>query len=131
MNRKAKGSNAERELVKMFWSNGFAALRAAGSGSARHPCPDVIARNRIRTIAVECKSTKELKKYLNFEDINQLKEFSSKFGAEPWIGVRFDILKWYFLSLEDLEKTENGYVISIECAKKKGVIFEELICDSI
>lgn len=131
MNKKAKGSNAERELIKMFWDNGFAAMRAAGSGSTSFPSPDIIAGNRIRRLAIECKTTRELKKYLSIEDIEQIKTFSVLFGAEPWIGVRFNILRWYFLSLEDLTKTASGYVITICDAKNKGLLFEELIKDSI
>jgi Holliday junction resolvase len=131
MNHKAKGSNAERELIKMFWDAGYAAIRAAGSGSARHPSPDIIASNRIRRIAVECKSSRDLKKYLSTKDIEQLVEFAEKFGAEPWIGIRFDVLKWYFLSIDDLEKTPSGYVISIASAKSKGLLFEEFVEISI
>lgn len=131
MNTKAKGSNAERELISLFWENGYAAMRAAGSGSTRFPSPDLIAGNRIRTLAIECKASKELKKYLNQDDIEQLKNFSTAFGAEPWIAVRFNVLKWYFLTLEDLESTPKGYVITIENAKNKGLLFEELIGDSI
>jgi len=130
INKKAKGTNAERELISLFWKNGFAALRAAGSGSSRYPCPDIIAANRVRKLGIECKTTSNLKKYLLDEDINQLSEFCRIFGAEPWIAVRFNVLKWYFLTLEDLEKTKKGYLITIENAKNKGLIFEELINES-
>ena len=131
MNRKSKGTNAERELIKMFWSAGYAAMRAAGSGSARHPSPDIIASNKIRKLAIECKSTKNLKIYLSKEDVNQLIEFSNIFGAEPWFAARFNKLKWFFLTIEDLEKTPTGFVISIENIRNKGLVFEELTSDSI
>lgn len=130
-NTKAKGTKAERELIDLFWQNGYAAVRAAGSGSTRHPCPDIIASDGIRKIAIECKSIKGLTKYLSNEDIKQLLDFSQAFGSESWIGIRFDVLKWYFLSVEDLDKTKGGYVISIEKARRIGMLFEELIKDSI
>jgi Holliday junction resolvase - archaeal type len=41
--RKSKGSKAERDLIHLFWSKGFAAMRAAGSGSSQHPSPDILA----------------------------------------------------------------------------------------
>ena len=56
---KAKGSNAERELVSKFWKKGFASIRVAGSGSSRFPCPDILASNVTRTIAIEAKATKK------------------------------------------------------------------------
>ncbi len=65
------------------------------------------------------------------EDVNQLKTFSEKYGAEPWFGIRFDVLKWYFISIEDLEKTGQGYRIDVETAQRRGLLFEELINDSI
>ena len=63
MNRKAKGTKGERELVKFFNESGWACLRAPGSGSSRYPSPDIIAANAIRRIAIECKVTKNNKKY--------------------------------------------------------------------
>ena len=56
-----------------------------------------------------------------------LKQFSEKFGAEPWVGVRFNKEGWFFLSVEDLNKTKNNFVITKETAKIKGLIFEELV----
>ncbi len=127
MSRKSKGINAERELVHMFWdTNEWSAIRVAGSGSSPFPCPDVLAGNRIRKLAIECKTVNAKSKYLSNEDINQLNKFSAIFGAEPWIGVKFKS-DWFFLSIDDLKKTEKGYAISKELAKNKGMIFEELV----
>ena len=127
VNRKSKGSNAERELVNMFWSAGWASVRVAGSGSMPHPSPDVLAGKGNRHLVIECKSTKEIKKYLEEKQMDELAKFAAIFGAEPWVGVRFDVLKWYFLSLDDLQKTPGGYVVSIQLAKQKGLNFNELI----
>ena len=127
MANKAKGSNAERELLHMFWQRGFAALRSAGSGSMKYPGPDLIASNKSRILAIECKSTKKKKKYLSKEDINQLVEFCNAFGAEPWFAVRFTRKDWLFLSPEDIEKTENGYVIDYKVAERRGLLLDELI----
>jgi Holliday junction resolvase len=128
MNRKAKGSNAERELVKMFWDSGWAAIRVAGSGSARFPNPDVLAGNRIRRVAVECKTVHDSKKYLSGADISQIKEFSEKFGAEPWIAVRFDSQQWYFMGIEEIAGTkDSNFVVSLELARHSGLLFSEFI----
>lgn len=125
---KRKGIHAERELLHMFWQSGFVAMRAPGSGSMRYPCPDLLVGNALRKLAIECKSTKYTKQYISNEQISDLKEFSKIFGAEPWIGVRFDRLDWYFLTLEDIKETEgNNFVVSLELAKQKGLLFQELI----
>ena len=94
MNTKSKGTVAERELIQMFWDNGWAAFRAAGSGSARHPCPDVIAGNVLRKLAVECKRSQRPYQYLTKVEIDALTAFSARFGAESWVGVKFDRIGW-------------------------------------
>ena len=81
MDKKAKGTRGERELVKAFNENGWACIRVAGSGSSRYPSPDLLAGNAMRRIALECKVTADSKKYLAQEDIEQLQTFAAKFGA--------------------------------------------------
>jgi Holliday junction resolvase len=127
MSRKSKGINAEREIIHLFWKEGWAALRVAGSGAIRYPSPDVLAGNKTRRLAIECKASKSKNQYLTKEEIEQLKQFSCIFGAEPWIGVRFNNEKWIFLSIDDLKETGKNYVVSIENSKLRGVSFEELI----
>lgn len=127
MSSKSKGSKAERELLHLFWSKGLACLRSAGSGSMKYPGPDLIVGNKLRKLAIECKSTKGKKKYLDKYDVDQLREFCDVFGAEPWFAVRFARKEWLFLSLEDIEKTENGYVISVKVAERRGLLIDELI----
>jgi len=131
IDRKSKGSHAERELVRMLWKAGWAAIRVAGSGVQRFPSPDVLAGNGVRRIAVECKASGELKKYLSKEQIGQLRSFAKAFGAEPWLGIRFDNDQWYFLALEDLQETPAGYVVSQALAKDKGLILTEVLGEFI
>lgn len=129
MSRKSKGINAEREIVKLFAETGqWFACRVAGSGSSPFPSPDIIAGNDRRKLALECKTLKEGKKYLDQEGINQLTQFSKIFGAEPWLAMKFDRQSWSFLKPEDLEKTGNCFAISQDLIKKKGITFQELIC---
>ena len=120
MSRKSKGINAERELVHLFWKNGWGSCRIAGSGSMRYPSADILATNKLRKLAIECKSSKDITKYLTKDEVNQLKEFSKIFNAEPWIGIRFNNEQWYFLSISDIKKTKKKhYSISLDLAKKK------------
>lgn len=126
MSRKSKGINAERDLIHKFWASGWAALRAAGSGSSQFPSPDVLASNNFRKIAIEAKVTKDEKKYFTQKEIEELKYFSQKFGAEPWVAIKFIRKQWVFFTIEDLNETKNNYVISINDTHK-AISFEELI----
>jgi holliday junction resolvase Hjr len=125
--RKAKGSKAERELIHLFWQNGFAAMRAAGSGSTRHPSPDILAGNGKLFYAIECKASHATVKYLEKDEISQLDLFSNSFGARAIVAIRFDNDQWYFMKLTDLKVTPRSYVVNFELAKRKGMSFEEII----
>ena len=127
MSLKSKGINGERELVHMFWAKNWACLRIAGSGSNKYPSPDLLVSNRLRRLAIECKITKDNKKYFNKESIDSLLKFADIFGAEAWIAVKFKGNEWYFASLEDLAATNKGFVLNINTAKQKGFLFDELV----
>jgi Holliday junction resolvase len=127
MSRKSKGINAERDLVHKFWATGWAAIRIAGSGSSKYPSPDLLVGNNIRKLAIECKTTKGKSKYFPKDEILELKEFSKIFGAESWIAIKFNREPWYFLTLEDLKDTDNGFSANYDSAKNRGLLFEELI----
>ena len=113
MKNKAKGSKAERELVSMLWGSNMSAVRVAGSGTSRFPCPDIIASNGNKVLAIECKSTKNDKKYFNPEQIRQLKDFSEMFGAQPLLAIKFSS-NWLFFNIDDLRETKKGLVINKE-----------------
>lgn len=125
MNTKAKGTNAERELVHMFWNANFACFRAAGSGSIKYPCPDLIAGNNIRKLALEVKISGKEYQHLSKKEIDDLSEFSKMFGAEPWIAVKFK--DWHFLTLEDINQTGSNFSVTKETAELKGLSFNDLI----
>jgi Holliday junction resolvase len=129
MSLKSKGINAERELIHLFWGNGWTAVRVAGSGNTKYPSPDVLASNAVRRLAIEAKVTKDKYKHFPKDEIEQLREFSQKSGAEPWIAVKFKGNSWFFLSLEDLQETGAHYSIPLELAKRRGLAFSELIKD--
>ena len=128
MSRKSKGINAERDLIHKFWAtNEWGALRVAGSGSMRYPSADVLATNKLRRLAIECKTVKEPWKCIEKEDIEQLKVFANLFNAEPYIAIKFNKKEWLFLTLEDLEETDKAFMINTKKAEIKGILFEELI----
>ena len=127
MSRKSKGTNAERDIIHRFNDNGWVAIRSAGSGSMQYPSPDILAGNNLRRLAIECKAINDTKKYFTSKEIEELVFFANKFGAEPWVGIRFDWIDWFFLTIEDLEKKDKSYFIDLHTAKRKGLSFEQLI----
>jgi len=129
MGSKKKGTKAERELFHMLWEiNGWSCLRSAGSGSTPRPSPDLLASNGKKVLAIECKAVKKNRVYLTKKEVDELKQFCDLFKAEPWIGVRFDNMKWFFLEIGNLNKTKKDYYcVDLKNARKKGLKFEELI----
>ena len=128
MSSKKKGSRLERELFHMFWKQkGWCGLRVAGSGSTTLPAPDLIVGNGSRVLAIECKSGKG-RRDIKKEQVDELKIFAKLFGAEPWIGVRFDNMPWHFLQLEKLGKSKGkNYFVDSKLVVSNGIKFEELI----
>lgn len=124
-----KGSKEERDLVRMLWKEGFAAMRAPSSGSAtNNPLPDVIAGNSKKYLAIEVKSTSLERIYINKEQIDALEEFSRIFGAQPIIGAKFNYTKWRFLKPKELQITRNNnYRIDKNHALLNGIEFDELV----
>ncbi|MBD3263366.1 Holliday junction resolvase [Candidatus Woesearchaeota archaeon] len=108
---KAKGSNAERELVSMFAGIGWGAIRVAGSGSSKFPSPDVLVSNGNKVLAIECKSTKKKYQYFNPLQIRQLHEFASLFNAEPWLAIKFST-DWKFFKPNDLSKKKKSFGVT-------------------
>jgi Holliday junction resolvase len=125
---KAKGSRAERELINMFWQAGWAAMRAAGSGSTQYPSPDIVAGNANKKIAIEAKFTaSNTTKYFAQKEITELQYFCDKFGAEPWVAVKFDKESWYFFPIHDLKETGKNFAITLKDAKIQGLLFEDIV----
>lgn len=127
MSTKSKGTNAERDLIHKLWANGFAAIRSAGSGSMKYPSPDILAAKGGRVVAIECKVTKDQHKYLEKEEIEDLRKFALIFNAEPSIAVKFRGEEWYFLGLNDLREKERSFMVDVCLAKEKGKLFEHFV----
>ena len=125
---KQKGTRAERELLHMLFNKGWHVIRSAGSGSIGLPNPDLLSGKNGRILAIECKSLSKENKYFKEQEIKELKQFSNKFGAEPWLGLRFDNIGWFFIQPDKLNKTKSNYfAISLEEIKEKGLNFKDLI----
>ena len=127
MSNKAKGSKAERELYDLFVANNFRAVRVAGSGMMENTACDLIAGNATKKFAIECKTSKEKKRYVDKQQMSDLKEFAAKFGFPPLVAVKFNRQKWWFIEPGQLEDTGKHLAISLEEIQKIGISFDYLI----
>ncbi|MBS3066733.1 Holliday junction resolvase [Candidatus Pacearchaeota archaeon] len=127
MSNKHKGSNNERELLKMFSENGWRAARVAGSGvNDESPC-DIIAGKVGKKLAIECKSTRKNIQYISKDQINDFIVFASMMGLKPIIALKFLREGWLFIEPKNLRDTGNNWAISLEDAKKSGKRLGQLI----
>lgn len=125
---RAKGSEAERELVHRFWAvPGWSAHRVAGSGSSTYPSPDIIAGSAERKLGIECKASSKAVQYLSAEQLGQLCTFCERFGAEPWLALRFPRADWLFVRPNALDWSGSAWAISRAKAAEVGLDFSGLL----
>ena len=120
-----KGARTERELLHLLHAAGWHVVRAAGSGSIGLPCPDLIAGKAGRVIAIECKSGKATR-YVTKQEIIELLAFGRKFGARPFVGIRFDKMPWRFLHPRQLRDSGKYYAVSKDIAQR-GITLDQLM----
>jgi Holliday junction resolvase len=126
MSNKSKGSNAERELVKIFTEQGWRALRVAGSGvNDDSPCDIIVGKVGKKGYAIEAKSSKKNRIYITKAQIEDFVKFSLMLGLQPALAIRFNYKGWLFVNPEHLEDTGNNWVISLDKAEAKGLKFSQ------
>ena len=126
-NKKKKGTLAENELIHKFWDNGYASIRSAGSGSTKHPSPDILVSNGVKKMCFEIKSVSSTKKYFKTKEIEELETFSKIFGCEAWIGIKFIQNQWFFIPTKELKEKKQSFFIDLIICKKIGFNFEDII----
>ncbi len=124
MSNKTKGSNAERELVKLFTENGWRAVRVAGSGmNDNSPCDMIVGKLGMRGHVIEAKSSKRMQIYITREQIEDFILFASTIGLQPVIAARFNYEGWFFLKPEQIQDSGKYWVVSLALAKEQGKRF--------
>ncbi len=124
MSNRSKGSNSERELVRIFTDNGWRAARVAGSGVGEDsPCDIIAGKVRKRGYTIECKSSKKKNIYITKAQIEDFIKFSEMIGLEPVIAARFNREGWFFLHPSALEDTGKYWTIALGKMKDKGKRF--------
>ncbi|MCX8197841.1 MAG: Holliday junction resolvase Hjc [Candidatus Micrarchaeota archaeon] len=121
-----KGARAERELVHFFSKNGFAVIRAAGSG-VNSISPDLLAFRQARQYAIECKAWDSGRLSFGKEKVEKMKEWEDATGITYLIGWRLPRQGWLFFPPHVLEEQEKSFSISLEKAKLAARKLEELL----
>lgn len=121
MSRRSQGIGAERSLVKIFQEKGYSAIRVAGSGTMKDASADILAGNSVRILAIECKTARNDVRYIEKEQILQLRAFAKTFGAEPWIAIKFSRKPWYFLPASSLDAKTANIPLRRELVEKSGL----------
>ncbi|MDI9609940.1 MAG: Holliday junction resolvase Hjc [Archaeoglobales archaeon] len=121
---KSKGTRFERDLIEELWKHGFAAVRVAGSGVSHFPCPDIVAGDGEKFLAIEVKMRTSLPLYVSEEEIEKLKKFSEVFGAQEFIALKLPRKKWRFFRLGDLGETGKGYRVDEDIYAKGMDIYD-------
>ncbi len=116
-----KGSNFERELKKMFENKGFAVVRSAGSHGI-----DLIVGKKGKIYAFECKITSKEKFYIPKEDVDKLMEFSTTFGANPYIALKING-KTLFINPHLLTTSGKNYSLDYYKICPIAMDFKELV----
>ena len=124
MSNKSKGSNAERELLKLFTEQGWRAARVAGSGMNENTFCDLIAGKMDRKgYAIEAKSSGKKRIYITKQQIEDFVLFSNMIGLKPVIAARFNREGWIFLHPEQLEDSGKYWAVGLDFAKENGKRF--------
>ena len=130
MSNKAKGSNAERELLRIFTQHGWRAARVAGSGMHEDsPCDLIAGKIGKKGFAIEIKSSKKDRIYITKKQIEDFLLFSSMIGLKAAIAVRFNYEGWFFINPKNLESSGGNWVVSLSFCKKKGKRFGQFFSD--
>ncbi|MCY0858984.1 MAG: Holliday junction resolvase Hjc [Sulfolobaceae archaeon] len=115
---KRRGASVERRLVSRLRERGFAVIRAPASGSKRKDSiPDIVAMKSGVILAIEVKSRNGGKKiYIRKEQLDGIKDFSKRAGAEPFIAVKLgENREVLFVNLSEVKQTSSGnYVLDME-----------------
>ena len=107
-----KGANNERDLLEKLWNMGYAVIRAAGSGKARLPTPDIVAIKGDRRYIIECKSRVTKYLYISREQIDELTLWGKRSNSIPIIALKKR--KWFIFNISDLDEKGSSYGLNLE-----------------
>ncbi|MEM4634006.1 MAG: Holliday junction resolvase Hjc [Candidatus Anstonellaceae archaeon] len=121
-----KGARAERELIHFFVKNGFAVVRAAGSG-VNSLSPDILAFKGGKQYAIECKAWNSSSLSFDKQKVASMKAWEETTGITYLIGWRLQREGWLFFPVHILDEQAKNFTITLSKAKLAGKKLEELL----
>ncbi|PIN98295.1 MAG: hypothetical protein COT90_05060 [Candidatus Diapherotrites archaeon CG10_big_fil_rev_8_21_14_0_10_31_34] len=115
-----KGANAERELLRIIYDNGFGCVRIAGSGATILPSPDIVALSPNKKISFECKAWNSNYLNVSITQMTELIKWGEISGTEVFVAWKIPQKGWLFLKPEDFAKKAKSYSINQKQAFKKS-----------
>ncbi|MBS3061241.1 MAG: Holliday junction resolvase [Candidatus Diapherotrites archaeon] len=122
-----KGSAAERELIGLFYDQGFAVVRAAGSGTNALTSPDLVVLRNGKAFAVEAKAWAKNNLSIDRIQFDDLLLWAKKAGCTALFAWKYPRQGWFFLLPEAFHETGRGFAISYKDAIAKKIDFNVLI----
>ena len=120
MTKYNKGANAERELLRIIYNNGFGCVRIAGSGATILPSPDIVALSPNKKISFECKAWNSNYLNVSIEQMTELIKWGEISGTEVFVAWKIPQKGWFFLKPEHFNKKAKSYAISKKQAFKSS-----------
>ena len=121
MSNKSKGSNNERELLRLFTEHGWRGVRVAGSGvNEESPCDLIVGKKGEKKLGIEAKSTRKNIQYIKKSQMSDFMVFSEIMGLTPVIAVKFIREGWLFIKPSDMRDSGENWAISIDEIKVDG-----------
>jgi Holliday junction resolvase len=121
-----KGANAERELLKIIYDNGFGCVRIAGSGATILPAPDIVALSPDKKLSFECKAWNSNYLNVSITQMTELIKWGEISGTEIFVAWKMPNKGWFFLKPEHFSKKAKSYTISkkdaLKCSQNLNVI---------
>jgi Holliday junction resolvase len=121
-----KGARAERELIRFFSENGFAVIRAAGSG-VNSLSPDILAFKAGKQYAIECKAWDSPSLSFDRQKVASMLKWEEVTGITYMIGWRLPYEGWLIFPVHMLEEKGKTFAISLSKAKLVGRRPQELL----
>ncbi len=107
----AKGSRAERELIRMFEEAGYSVIRAAGSGFFSR-CPDLLVFKRGKQYGFESKFWNKNTLSLKKSQVEGLFRWEENTGITTMIAWKINRIGWRFIPIHLLKENPKSYTIS-------------------
>ena len=111
MQRYSKGARAERELLNHLYSIGYSVVRSAGSG-VNSVSPDIIAIKQGKGLAFESKAWDGNGISIDHEKFESLRQWRDNSGMDTYIAWRMNGAGWFFITLDEMSRTEKNYRVT-------------------